>query len=147
MKSATRILTASVSVIILAFSGGLPAYGQDGRLKLHVTPRHAYIFVDGRAISEASKHSSLQLSAGQHKIELVNYGYVPATRDVNITAGETAELEVTLPPVSSPVSGPFGAMTIEGASRGAVLLNGQTPEFLGGHGDEFSHEWWGKQEL
>ena len=147
MKSATRILAASVSIIILAFSSGLPVYAQDGRLKLHVTPRHAYIFVDGRAISEASKHSSLKLSAGQHKIELVNYGYVPATRDVTISVGETAELEVTLPPVSSNVSGPFGAMTIEGASRGAVLLNGKTPDFFVGHGDEFNHEWWWKQEL
>ena len=38
-------------------------------------------------------------------------------------------------------------MTIEGAGRDAVLLNGKTPEFFVGHGDEFDHEWWWKQEL
>jgi hypothetical protein len=38
-------------------------------------------------------------------------------------------------------------MTIEGADRAAVLLNGKTPDFFVGHGDEFDHEWWWKQEL
>jgi len=38
-------------------------------------------------------------------------------------------------------------MTIEGADRAAVLLNGKTPDFFVGHGDEFNHEWWWKQEL
>jgi outer membrane protein OmpA-like peptidoglycan-associated protein len=28
-----------------------------------------------------------------------------------------------------------------------VLLNGKTPDFFVGHGDEFNHEWWWKQEL
>ena len=38
-------------------------------------------------------------------------------------------------------------MTIEGADRDAILLNGKTPEFFVGHGDEFNHNWWWKQEL
>jgi len=38
-------------------------------------------------------------------------------------------------------------MTIEGANRDAVLLNGKTPEFFVGHGDEFNHDWGWKQEL
>jgi hypothetical protein len=38
-------------------------------------------------------------------------------------------------------------MTIEGASRDAVLLDGKTPDFFVGHGDEFNHDWWWKQEL
>ncbi|MFY9741546.1 MAG: OmpA family protein, partial [Candidatus Sulfotelmatobacter sp.] len=28
-----------------------------------------------------------------------------------------------------------------------ILLNGKTPEFTVGHGDEFNHDWWWKQEL
>ena len=60
--------------------------------------------MDDRAISEASKHPSLSLSVGEHKIELVNYGYTPATRTVNIEAGKTSDLAVTLHVVGERVS-------------------------------------------
>jgi outer membrane protein OmpA-like peptidoglycan-associated protein len=120
---------------------------QDGKVTLHVTPNQAYIFVDGHAISEASKHHTLSLAPGDHKIELVNYGYVPETHNVTVTAGQTTSLDVTLQPVSGTVSGPFGAITIEGADRDAILLNGKTPQYFVGHGDEFNHDWWWKQEL
>ena len=127
--------------------GGIPSFAQDGKLIIHVTPKQAYIFVDGRAIREASKQHSLSLSAGDHKVELVNYGYSPSSQTVTITANKTTKLDITLSPVSGTLSGPFGAMTIEGASHDAVLLNGKTPDFFVGHGDEFNHNWWWKQEL
>jgi len=38
-------------------------------------------------------------------------------------------------------------MTIESASHDAILLNGKTPDFFVGHGDEFNHDWGWKQEL
>jgi hypothetical protein len=80
-------------------------------------------------------------------VELVNYGYTPVTRTVTITGGQDTNLEITLQAVASTVSPTFGAMTIEGANRKAVLLNGKTPDFFVGHGDEFNHAWWWKQEL
>ena len=131
--------------LLAAITSGL---AQNGKLKLRVTPKQAYVFVDDRAISEASKHPSLSLSAGEHKVELVNYGYQPITRTVTITAGKTTNLEVALEAVAAKVSGPFGAIAIEGADRDAVLLNGKTPDFFVGHGDEFNTDflWW-KQEL
>jgi outer membrane protein OmpA-like peptidoglycan-associated protein len=134
--------------IVLFLLGANYGFAQNGKLKLHVTPKQAYLFVDDRAISEASKHSSLSLAAGDHKIELVNYGYEPATRTVTITAGKTTDLDVALQPVASKVSGPFGAISVKGADRDAVLLNGKTPDFVVGHGDEFDTDflWW-KQEL
>jgi len=66
--------TASRIVFIALFllAGVISGFAQNGKLKLHVTPKQAYIFLDGRAISEASKHPSLSLSAGEHKVELVN---------------------------------------------------------------------------
>ncbi len=70
----------------------------------------------------------------------------PQVHDV-ITGGQDTNLEITLQAVASTVSPTFGAMTIEGANRNAVLLNGKTPDFFVGHGDEFNHEWWWKQEL
>ena len=139
--------TFRVGILVLVIATGQQVLAQDGKLKIHTSPKRAYIFIDGHAMGEASKHHSLSLDAGDHKIEVVNYGYSPVTNTVTITAGETSNLEVTLPPVGATVSGPFGAMTIEGADRDAVLLNGKTPDFFVGHGDEFNHNWGWKQEL
>ncbi|HWY58603.1 MAG TPA: OmpA family protein [Terriglobales bacterium] len=136
----------AVSVIFLILTATLPSLAQEGKLKINVSPKQAYAFVDGRAYGEATLHA-LYLSPGDHKIDLYNYGYLPASASVSITAGKTTNLEVTLTPVLSRISGPVGAMTIEGANRDAVLLNGKTPDFFVGHGDEFDHEWWWKQEL
>lgn len=147
MKVHTLLSRFSLSVALLMLTGGISSFAQDGKLVIHATPKQAYIFADGRAISEASKHRSLSLSPGDHKIELVNYGYAPSTQTVTITAGKTTNLDVTLTPVTGTVSGPFGAMTIEGADRDAVLLNGKTPDFFVGHGDEFNNDWVWKQEL
>lgn len=147
MKSKFQLLPLAVSVLVLGMVTHCVAQSGDGKVAIHVTPKQAYVFVDGRAISEASKHHRLSLSPGDHKIVLANYGYTEETRDVTITAGKTTGLDVTLQPVSSKVSGPFGAMTIEGADRDAILLNGKTPDYFVGHGDEFDHDWWWKQEL
>jgi outer membrane protein OmpA-like peptidoglycan-associated protein len=146
MRSECPVLRI-VSFALLFLGSGISGFAQNGKLKVHVTPKQAYIFVDDRAISEASKHPSLKLSAGEHKVELVNYGYKPVTRTVTITAGKSTELEVSLEAVTSRVSGPFGAITIEGANHDAVLLNGKTPDYFAGNGDEFNHDWWWKQEL
>ncbi len=147
MRSERHVSYLIAPAVLLMFAGGISSFAQDGKLILHVTPKQAYVFVDGRASSEASKHHSVRLSAGDHKIELANYGYAPASRTVTITAGKNTDLDVTLTAVSSTVSGPFGAMTIEGPPRDAVLLNGKTPDFFVGHVDEFDHDWWWKQEL
>ena len=113
MKSQLLLVPLAVSALMLGMAAQGMAQSGDGKVALHVTPKQAYVWVDGRAISEASKHHRLSLSAGDHKIELANYGYTPETRNITITAGKTTDLEVTLQPVSGKVSGPFGAMTID----------------------------------
>jgi outer membrane protein OmpA-like peptidoglycan-associated protein len=136
------------SAVLLILAVAVPALAQNGKLSLRVTPKQVYVFVDDRAISEASKHHTLSLSAGDHKIELVNYGYQGVTRTVTIAPGKTTDLEVALQPVAAKVSAPFGAIAIKGADRDAVLLNGKTPDFFVGHGDEFNTDFlrW-RQEL
>jgi outer membrane protein OmpA-like peptidoglycan-associated protein len=137
-----------LSTVLLVWAGGISSFAQDGKLNIRVTPKQAYVFLDGRAISEASKHHSFSLTAGDHKIQLANYGYEPESRTVTITARKTTDLDVTLKAVGATVSGPFGAMTIEGPPRDAVLLNGKNPEYFVGHVDEFDNDlWWWKQEL
>jgi outer membrane protein OmpA-like peptidoglycan-associated protein len=149
-RMTSRSLSPHVVLLtfLVIFAAGTSAVAQDGKLRLHVNPKQAYLWVDDRAVSEASKHPSLELSAGEHKIELANYGYTPITRTVTVTAGKTTDLDVTLEKVGETVSGPFGAIAIKGADRDAVLLNGKTPDFFVGHGDEFNTDflWW-KQEL
>ena len=147
MKPHLKLFSFALSALAISLGPQSFAQGGDGKVTIHVTPRQAYLFVDGRAISEASKHHALALSAGDHKIVLANYGYTPETRSVTVASGKTTALDVTLQPITSTVSGPFGAMTIEDANRDAILLNGKTPEFFVGHGDEFDHEWGWHQEL
>jgi outer membrane protein OmpA-like peptidoglycan-associated protein len=148
VKIQIRISRFFLSVVVLGFASGSSSFAQDGYLVVRATPQQAYVFVDDRAISEASRiYNYLKLSAGEHKIELVNYGYAPSTQTVTINAHRTTVVKVDLTPVAGTVPGPFGAMTIEGAAHKAVLLNGKTPDYFVGQGDEFDHEWGWKQEL
>ena len=147
MKVQTQVSRFSLGAALLVLTSGISSFAQDGKLAFHVRPDQAYVFVDDRAISEASKIYYLKLSAGEHKVEVVNYGYTASTQKVTITAGKTTLLRVTLAQAGGSVSGPFGAMTIKGADRDAILLNGKTPDFFVGHGDEFNNEWMWKQQL
>jgi outer membrane protein OmpA-like peptidoglycan-associated protein len=147
MKVQAQFSRLFLSVTLLVSASGISSFAKDGKLVIRVSPQQAFVFADGRAISEASRIYYVKLSPGDHKIELANYGYAPSSQTVNITAGKTTVIKVKLTPVGETVSGPFGAMTIYGANHKAVLLNGKTPDFFVGHGDEFDNEWGWKQEL
>ena len=96
-------------------------FAQDGKLKIKVTPKQAYVFVDGQAIREGSQ--TISLSAGKHTVVVVNYGYKISTQDVNIDAGQDDPLEVKLDAYGGTVNGPFGDIEFKGGSqRAAVLL-------------------------
>src|SRR2546423_582348 len=98
-----------LSAVLFALTSGISSFAQDGKLVFNVQPRQAFVFVDGRAISESSKIYNLKLSAGEHKVELANYGYTPSTQTVTITPKKTTVLNATLTPAGGTVSGPFGA--------------------------------------
>jgi outer membrane protein OmpA-like peptidoglycan-associated protein len=147
MKVQTQTSRFFLCVALLVTASGISGFAQDGKLAFHVRPDQAYVFVDDRAISESSKIYYLKLSPGEHKVEVVNYGYTSSTQKVTIAAGKTTMVRVTLGPAGGTVPGPFGALTINGADRSAILLNGKTPDFFVGHGDEFNNEWGWKQEL
>jgi hypothetical protein len=127
------------------------SFAQDGKLKVKVTPKQAYVFVDGQAIRNGSQ--SISLPAGKHTVVVVNYGYKMESRDVNIDAGKSTPLEVTLTAYGSNVAGPFGLVMIErGAwtsadARAAVLSEGTKPDYFVGYVDEFNHDWWWHQNL
>ena len=81
-----------VSLVLLVLMSGIVSLAQDGKLVVHVTPKQAYVFIDGHAISEASKRHTVSLSPGDHKVELANYGYSPSNQTVTIAAGKTSKI-------------------------------------------------------
>ena len=46
----------------------------NGKLHIHVNPKQAYVFVDGKAIRDGSQ--TIDLPAGNHKIGVYNYGSI-----------------------------------------------------------------------
>lgn len=134
--------------IVALLTSVAPASAQSspeiGKLKIHVSPKQAYVFVDGKAIRDGSQ--TIELPAGTHEVGVDNYGYVPKTQKIHIGAGETTDVAVTLQASGDMVSGPFGDIEFKGHPRAAVLLNGTTPAYFVGHVDEFDnnflwHQW------
>jgi hypothetical protein len=135
------ILTA-----LLAFSATL-ALAQDATVKVRVSPPEAYIFVDGQPFAHRSQ--TIALPAGQHKIGVYNYGFVPQVQDVNLEPGKNPEIVARLTAVSERVAGPWGRIQIEGNvnDKAAVFLNEMKPDFFVGHIDEMNNEKMATQKL
>lgn len=95
MKILSQLSRFAIPLALLVVTANLSTLAQDGKLIIHANPRQAYVFVDGRAMGEASKVHSVSLSAGDHKIILANYGYNEENRTVTITAGKNIDLDVT----------------------------------------------------
>jgi OmpA family/PEGA domain len=142
-----------LSLATLSLAAGclcaLPAVAQSsqetGKLKIHVEPKQAYVFVDGKAIRDGSQ--TIDLAAGDHKVGVYNYGYLSKTQDVHVGAGETTDLRVSLQSSGDVVAGPFADIEFKGDPRAAVLLNGQTPAYFVGYVDEFDWNWIWHQRL
>ena len=116
-----------------------------GYLKIHVSPKQAYVFVDGKAMRDGTQ--KIKLTAGSHEVSVRNYGYIPFTQAVRIDPRDTTEVPVTLKRSGAEVSGPFGYIEFKGHPRAAVLLNGTTPDYFVGHVDEFDWNWIWHQRL
>ncbi len=127
---ATMVYLSSVS----------PAFAKssEGKLRIHVSPRGAYVFVDGAALKEgnctlASLLCTIHLQPGEHTVEVHNYGYKTEDRKVDIEAGKVTHLNVALTKEGGPVSPPWGRIEIKGPPHAAVLMNGTTPDYFVEH--------------
>src|ERR1019366_882969 len=128
-----RRLVYLFTLVIAIALGATTGFAQDGKLKMHVTPKQAYVFVDGNAMREGNH--SISLVPGKHTVVVVNYGYKISTQDVKIDA------------YGGNVGGPFGDVQFKGDERAAVLSNGTTPGYFVGHVDEFNWDWIWHQNL
>jgi OmpA family/PEGA domain len=140
-----RRLGYHLTLLVALALSATAVFAQDGKLKVKVTPKQAYVFVDGKAIREG--HQTISLSPGKHTVAVVNYGYKIQTQEVNIDSGKTSDLNVTLEAYGGPVSGPYGDIEFHGDPRAAVLSNGTTPGYFVGHVDEFDWDWIWHQNL
>jgi hypothetical protein len=137
-----RYATGLLVVIILSVGANAQ---QKAKVRVEVSPRQAYIFLDGKPIGE--NHRNLTMAPGKHTISVHNYGYIPQSREIEAKAGTNDPLSFTLTPSGAPVSGPMGAIQLEGPGRAAVFLNGKTPDYFVGHVDEFNNHIVWKQQL
>lgn len=141
---ARMVAFVTLALLMSAASAFAQTTGETGKLRIHVSPKQSYVFVDGKAIRDGSQ--TIDLAAGTHEVSVNNYGYIPKTQKVHIGTGETTKLAVTLQSSGDMVSGPFGDIEFKGHPRAAVLLNGNTPDYFVGHVDEFDnnfiwHQW------
>lgn len=143
MRRLGYLLTFALALTLAA--GVSFAKDGDGKLKVKVSPKQADIFIDGQAMRQGNH--SFSLSPGKHTVEVVNYGYKESKQDVDITAGKSTPLDVTLQPEGGDVAGPFGDVQFKGSPRAAVLSNGDTPAYFVGHVDEFDWDWIWHQNL
>jgi hypothetical protein len=144
MRRLGYLLTFALALTLVA--GVSFAKDADGKLKVKVSPKQADIFIDGKAMRQGNH--SFSLSPGKHTIEVVNYGFKASKQDVDITAGKTTPLDVTLQAEGGDVAGPFGDVQFKGGhERAAVLSNGDTPGYFVGHVDEFNWDWVWHQNL
>lgn len=139
-RNPLKYCLTSMAILTMGIAPAFAQSGQaTGKLKIHVSPKQAYVFVDGKAIRDGSQ--TIALSAGNHAIGVDNYGYAPQTQNVDITVGKTTDLTVALQAAGDKVAGPFGDIELKGHPRAAVLLNGSTPAYFVGHVDEFDNNW------
>ena len=147
----TKTFCLVVGATVLAGSVTFAQNPKPGKLKISVSPKQAYTFVDGKAIGPGNR--VIKLDVGTHHVVVANYGYKFVEQDVSMDSDKTLPVDIKLEPVGATVPGPRGRIQIEagslhGATAAAVLLNGKKPIYFVGHVDEFNHDLFGwHQEL
>jgi outer membrane protein OmpA-like peptidoglycan-associated protein len=108
--------------------GATPLLAKCGRLKLNVTPKQAYVFIDGVPLGWGG--GNFWADPGEHTLVVYNYGYKPYTTKFTAEDGKTSSLSVALEAIPGTVPGPWGRIELNGPQGAAVLLNGDTPDFF-----------------
>ena len=143
------IFCGVLGAIVLLSSAAVAQELKTGKLKISVSPKQAYAFVDGKAIGPGNR--TIKLEAGTHHLVVANYGFKFVEQDVSIDSHQTVPLDIKLEPAGGEVAGPRGRIQIEVGMRragdAAVLLNGKKPQYFVGHVDEFNNEIGWHQEL
>src|ERR1700756_5430943 len=104
--NARRIRTFCLVVAATALLGSF-TFAQNpkpGKLKMKVSPKQAYTFVDGKAIGPGNR--VIKLDVGTHHVVGANYGYKFVEQDVSMDSEKTLPVDIKLEPVGETVPGP-----------------------------------------
>src|SRR5580765_5189514 len=99
--SAQGIKTFCLAVGATVLVGSV-AFAQDpkiGKLKMSVSPKQAYTFVDGKAIGPGNR--VIKLEVGTHPVVVANYGYKFVEEDVSLESDKTVPVEIELEPIGA----------------------------------------------
>ncbi|MGA2076426.1 MAG: OmpA family protein [Terriglobia bacterium] len=133
LRQALSVFVLSLAVLLL---GATPLLAKCAHVKLKVTPKEGYVFVDGIPVGPGS--GVIWADPGEHTLAVYNYGFKPYSAKFTAESGKTTTLAVTLEQISGTSPGPWGRIELKGAAGGAVLLNGTTPDFFVGNVGEAS---------
>jgi len=135
-----RILRQMPTIFVLSLAvllpGAVPLQAKCAHVKLKVTPKEAYVFVDGIPVGPGS--GVIWADPGEHTLAVYNYGYKPYNSKFTAESGKTTTLSVALEQISGTNPGPWGRIELKGEVGGAVLLNGTTMDFFVGNVGEAS---------
>ncbi len=71
-----------------------------GRLRLHVTPPEAEVYLDGEFLARGSElaalHGAIPVASGGHRLDVVLPGYHAIRKDVEVGVGATTDLALEL---------------------------------------------------
>ena len=98
---------------------GQSSIGNDGYLVINTTPEDgATVFIDGEAMELKTPFVSDKLDAGKHRVRVTKDLYKPYVAVIDITKGETTELNVELKPN-------YAELKVVTADKAEIWLDGE----------------------
>lgn len=108
---------AATIASFLASSGPPPA--GDAGLFVSSEPGEAQLLLDGVPVGRTSQLDVLMLRPGRYRLELRKEGYLPATRMVDVRAGDTSFLHVILTSIAG------GSVQVASTPQASVYVEGE----------------------
>src|SRR5437762_5407683 len=106
-----RIFFGVLGAMVLLSSAAVAQEPKAGKLKMSVSPKQAYTFVDGKAIGPGNR--VIKLDLGTHHVVVANYGYKFVEQDVSLDSDKMVPVDIKLEPVGATVPGPRGRIQLE----------------------------------
>ncbi|HEY1817427.1 MAG TPA: PEGA domain-containing protein [Kofleriaceae bacterium] len=97
-----------------------------GKVTLTATPSDAQIEIDDDNWLHVVHGTIWRLAPGRHSINVHRDGFEPATKPIDLAAGESAELAITLVAIAKPVA-PVAVEPVAGGIRATQVVTAEEP--------------------